>query len=352
MTIPASVTGVSNLAFYRVYVDATNSHFWTSDRNEFLTLINIQYAYVGEGVATFIMPYIDAQGNVSPQVTNSIPFYRAAFQGANLHYWTSDADEYFGRNGKHLPTGYLGEGIASYIFPASGAQLSDAPFTPAMETAPEQAVDDGTPALVSVANGASRARSGVVSPGQVLTVYGRHLGGKVLLNGAPAQVLESQAGKLQILVPTNLAGASEVTVEVSGTDNRRSSSVESARRTNPIKLTVVPADPAIFGSNAFGRGNAQARNADGTINGADHAAERGSVVTLFTTGFATANQPIEVHIAGRPAEVLSAHLSGTRAGTIEVQVRVPQEVEPAAYQPVVLHVGELFSQPGVTLAIR
>jgi uncharacterized protein (TIGR03437 family) len=64
------------------------------------------------------------------------------------------------------------------------------------------------------------------------------------------------------------------------------------------------------------------------------------------------DQPLEVHIGGRPADVVFVQNSGTRAGVIEVQVRVPQELEPAAFQPVLLRVGHLFSQPGVGLAIE
>jgi uncharacterized protein (TIGR03437 family) len=123
-----------------------------------------------------------------------------------------------------------------------------------------------------------------------------------------------------------------------------------------VKLSVVRANPAIFGSNAYGRGNAQARNADGTMNGAEHAALRGSVVTLYTTGFTTGSGsmdlPVEVHIGGRPADVIGMRESSTRAGVMEVQVRVPEAVEAAAFQPVVLHVGNSFSQPGVGLAIQ
>jgi uncharacterized protein (TIGR03437 family) len=115
---------------------------------------------------------------------------------------------------------------------------------------------------------------------------------------------------------------------------------------------VVSSNPSIFGTNQFGRGNAQAHNADGTINDAEHAAARGSVVTLYSTGFAPADQPVEVHIGGRPAEVIAAYESATRGGTIEVQVRVPENVDPADFQPVVLHIGNQFSQPGIGLAIR
>ena len=84
----------------------------------------------------------------------------------------------------------------------------------------------------------------------------------------------------------------------------------------------------------------------------EHAAARGSVVTLYTTGGGSLDLPVEVHIGGRPAEVMAMHVSATRAGAIEVRVRVPLTVEAAAFQPVVLHVGNLFSQPGVGLAIQ
>jgi uncharacterized protein (TIGR03437 family) len=126
------------------------------------------------------------------------------------------------------------------------------------------------------------------------------------------------------------------------------------RRTRAVKLSVVRANPALFGSNQYGRGNAQARNVDGTMNGTEHAAARGSLVTLYTTGFTTGamDLPVEVHIGGQPAEVIAMRESATRAGVLEVQVRVPLGVEAAAFQPVVLHVGNLFSQPGVGLAIQ
>jgi uncharacterized protein (TIGR03437 family) len=341
MNGPTTVGGTSNIAWYRVYVNSTNSHFWTSDRNEFLTLINQQQAYVGEGVAAFVMPYINAVGQVSPQVTNTIPFWRAAFQGANLHFWTSDPNEYNGTNGKQLPPGYKGEGIACYIFPASGpvgigtsAQFNDGT---AMLTE-----DDGIPAVVSVVNGASYVSNGVIAPGQTLTVYGRHLAGRVLLNRAPAQLIRTQDHEIQVVAPYNLVPGAEATLEVE----------HQGRRSKPLTLSVVASDPAIFGTNQYGKGIAQAHNEDGTSNGSEHPAARGSVVTFYVTGVGLSDMPVEVHIAGQPAEVTSTQVSGTRPGVIEVQIRVPETVEPAPFQPVLLHVGNLFSQPGVGLAIR
>src|ERR1039457_1275994 len=146
------------------------------------------------------MPYINALGQVSPQVTNTIPFYRAAFQGANKHFWTPDADEYFGRNGKHLPAGYFGEGIACYIFPASGAQFSGLAGAPVvLDAGAATEEDNGSPAVVSVVNGASFVPSGVIAPGEVLSIYGRHLGGRVSLNGVAAEVVSVQDHEIRVV---------------------------------------------------------------------------------------------------------------------------------------------------------
>ncbi|HVP09885.1 MAG TPA: BACON domain-containing carbohydrate-binding protein [Phycisphaerae bacterium] len=341
-----TVGGVSNMAWYRVFVNSTSSHFWTSDRNEFLTLINQQQAYVGEGVAAFVMPYINAQGQVSPQVTNTIPFYRAAYLGANLHYWTADADEYFNRNGKHLPTGYVGEGIACYIFPTSGAQFNDLPDQPALASAdvlpePEPA-DDGSPAVSSVANGTSPTATGVIVPGQVISLRGRHLGGTVWINGLAAEVIAARDTEVHVVVPAQLQGTAEASLEV---EHR-------GRRSRPLTLGVVPANPAIFGTNPYGLGNAQALNADGTTNSPRHPAARGSVVTLYTTGLGASDLSMEVHIAGFPAEVISAGPSVARPGVTELRVRVPEGIGPAAFQPVVLHIANQFSQPGIGISIE
>jgi uncharacterized protein (TIGR03437 family) len=203
-------------------------------------------------------------------------------------------------------------------------------------------VDDGLLSVTSVVNAASLVRNGTIAPGQVLSIYGRHLGGAVLLNGVPAQIIAAQENAIQILVPNDLGVASEVSVEVE----------HQGRRTPAVKLSVTAADPAIFVKSASGRGNAQARNEDGSVNDRQHPAARGSVVTLYTTGIAAGHLSLEAHVGGQPAEVLSTNVSATRAGVVEVQIRVPYAVSPMPFQPVVLHIGNLFSQPGVGLAIQ
>ncbi len=336
-----TVSGTPNIAWYRVFVNSTSSHMWTSDRNEFLTLVNQQQAYVGEGVAAFVMPYINAQGQQSPPVSNTVPFYRAAFQGQNLHFWTADADEFFGRNGKSLPSGYVGEGIACYIFPSTGAQ-GIGTAVPAPAPVPAVTEEDGRAAVVPVANGRGVAATDVIVPGQLLTIHGRHLGRQVLLNGAPLQVISQGENEIRVVVPAALTGA-EAKLEM---EHR-------GRRFGAMKLAVVSANPTILGANQFGKGNAEAQNEDGSANDVQHPASRGSVVTLFATGFSPrTTEAIEAHVGGRPAHVLSVRSSGARPGEIEVRIRVPDVGGPVDFQPVVLHIGETFSPPGVGLAIR
>jgi len=118
-------------------------------------------------------------------------------------------------------------------------------------------------------------------------MYGRNLGGRVLLNGKPAQVISAQGNEIQVMTPKDVAVGSELIVEV---EHR-------GKRSKPIKIDVVEANPAMFGSNEWGRGNAQARNEDGMVNSAQHRAARGSIVTLYTTGVGMV-LPVEVHCNG------------------------------------------------------
>jgi uncharacterized protein (TIGR03437 family) len=275
------------------------------------------------------MPYINAQGQVSPQPANTVPFYRAAYQGKNLHFWTPDADEFFGRNGRRLPTGYFGEGVACYIFPATGAPLSSAGA-------------DDAPTIVAAVSSGGYTPLGIVAPGQRLSLIGSRLGGKVWWNGEPVEAHSTADREMTVVAPAGLAGSSEAIVEVE----------HSGRRSRPLVLEVTPANPVLFGTDHFGRGHAQARNRDGTMNGAERPAARGSVVTLYAGGLGALDLPLAVRVGGKPAEVLSRRESATRPGLTEVEIRIPDALERSDFQPVVLQIGFLSSQPGIGLAIE
>jgi uncharacterized protein (TIGR03437 family) len=203
------------------------------------------------------------------------------------------------------------------------------------------AQDDGRPSMVSVGSDRGVTATGVIAPGQLLTIHGRHLGGRVLLDGKSAQVVWAGENEIGVVVPEELT-ESEVNVEVE----------HFGRRTEAVRLPVVSANPTILGTNPFGKGNAEAQNEDSMANDAEHPAARGSVVTLFATGLSVRSlEGFEVHVGGRPAEIVSARQSGTRPGIVEVRIRVP-DVERSSFQPTVLHVGNQFSAPGIGIAVR
>jgi hypothetical protein len=84
------------------------------------------------------------------------------------------------------------------------------------------------------------------------------------------------------------------------------------------------------------------------MNGGEYAAARGSVVTLYTAGYTVGDQPIEVHIGGRRKcsrrryrrRVREWLRCGSRCRTRRSRGRSSQ------------YLGNLFTQPGVALAIQ
>lgn len=71
--------------YYRLYNSTSLRHHWTSDANEYYTLI--QYLdWNGENIDSFILP---------SSATGSTPSHRLHYpQIPGLHHWTIDANEY------------------------------------------------------------------------------------------------------------------------------------------------------------------------------------------------------------------------------------------------------------------
>lgn len=104
---PGSVNGVAGVPLYRLYYEPGKRHFWTADRNEYVTLIKYRGMFFGEGSDGFILP---------SQAPGSIPLYRVVhrYEVPLIHHWTTDAYEYFvlGQSG-----GWIQEGVAGYMMP-------------------------------------------------------------------------------------------------------------------------------------------------------------------------------------------------------------------------------------------
>jgi uncharacterized protein (TIGR03437 family) len=191
-------------------------------------------------------------------------------------------------------------------------------------------------------------------------LYGNILAGtSVLFNGIAAPLLYVSASQISAVVPYEVREPSvAVMVQLAGP----------GRTTQPFTLPFAVVTPGIFTQNLTGSGPANATNQDGSLNSSAHPAAAGSLLTFTATGEGqTAPEGIDgktagavpprpsfgvsVTIGGKQATVQSAGgMAGVVAGVMAVTVQVPAGL--TGEVPVVLSVGGIPSQPGVTVFVQ
>lgn len=232
--------------------------------------------------------------------------------------------------------------------------------------------------LVGAVVDAASQRLDPVSPGKIVVIYGVGLGPPQLIqnqpsigqssngqfgtrvggtavsfNGIAAPILYTSATQVAAVVPYALSGTrAEVIVTYQGEDSA------------PFTIPIVLAAPGIFTSNQLGAGQAAAINAaDGGLNTAGSPVKIGGYISLYATGegqtspagvdgkvdSSTARPilPVTATIDGIPALVQYAGgVPGQVAGLMQVNVQIPEGVQPGGYVPVVLQVGNMSTTPG------
>ena len=241
----------------------------------------------------------------------------------------------------------------------------------------ERIIPEALVTPLSVTSAASY-RGGVVSPGEILAIFGSGIGPaalaagsvangrvglaagetRVLFDGEAAPILYASAGQTGVVAPFGLEQRSAVRLEIE----------YQGRRTLPVILPVERTKPALFTANNAGFGQAAALNEDGTVNGAANPAARGAVIVLYLTGGGATNPPAAdgivvtgpQNLAARAAVFLGATEAAPLyagaapslvAGAVQINVRVPANA-PAGNLPVVVRIDGRDSQPGVTIAVR
>jgi uncharacterized protein (TIGR03437 family) len=212
---------------------------------------------------------------------------------------------------------------------------------------------------VSAVTNAASNLAGAIAPGELVVLYGSGLGGAqtVLFNGVAGPLLYVTPGQVSAVAPYALGGGAVQVV------------VQSANAASaPVSVAGVSMAPGVFTSDGSGRGQAAAVNQDGTRNGTAAPAAAGSLLSLLATGegqtlpagvdgkvaAAPAPQPVATltaTIGGVAAEVRSAGgVAGQIAGVMQVNVVVPGGL--SGVVPVVITVGGVASQSGVTVVVR
>ncbi len=257
----------------------------------------------------------------------------------------------------------------------SGTQTVIVPVTTFITTGPAT-----PPFLGSIVNAASQTPS-AVAPGEILTIYGFGAGpsntagftldasgnvatslngAQVLFDGRPAPMIYGSAYMANVIVPYEIANQATTTIEL------QYGGVTSAGWSVPVAASA----PGIFTLGAAGLGQGAVLNQDNSVNGASNPAARGSVIQIYATGEGQTSPPgvtgsvigtdlkrpilpVTVSIGGQDAVVQYKGSAGDSvAGLLQVNAIVPQSVIPGAAVPVIVSVGGVPSQGGVTVAVQ
>jgi uncharacterized protein (TIGR03437 family) len=236
-----------------------------------------------------------------------------------------------------------------------------------------------SPVVLAEANAASYA-AGAVAPGDIVVIWGRSFspaatytlqltsdgsvtsslaGTRVLFDGVPAPLLYTTEDQLGAIVPYEVDGHSQTSLQVE----------YQGIQSGPLVLAVTKSSPGVFTLDGSGQGQGAILNQDGTINGPGNPAPRGSVVSVYATGEGQTSPPgadggiVEVSgirpllpvtgsIGDQSAEVSYAGSAvGQVSGLLQVNMQVPASAPSGGAVPLRITIGG-SSQSGVTIAVQ
>jgi endo-1,4-beta-xylanase len=266
-------------------------------------------------------------------------------------------------------------------YPGFGAALPfDANYRPKPAVGPLIGALQTAPPVLSagaIVNAASY-QGGAVAPGELVTLFqvkygpatlvGAQLdtnglvssnlaGTQVFFDGVAAPLIYAVAGQVTVVVPFEVAGRQQTVIQYQ----------YNGVKSNAVTVPVTPSFPAIFAADATGSGLGAILNQDYSLNTTANPAAGGSVIAVFATGGGTIKGgatdgalapgpgdqtlPVTATIGGVPAVVVYAGPApGEVNGVMQVNLTVPTGLTGA--QPVVITVGNVPSQMGITVAVK
>jgi uncharacterized protein (TIGR03437 family) len=240
-----------------------------------------------------------------------------------------------------------------------------------------------------VLNAASFAQGQAVTQGSLVSIFGSNLASRlaqadsiplstsladvtVTFNGIPAPILfvsPDPSGQINAQVPWETMGGGVGSGTATVVVRRGNVSSE------PRQIPIAPVSPGIF-TTQFGVGPAIAINGDGTLAAPENSipglrtrpARIGEVIVVLATGLGqvdppgrTANASVDalrrtmatptVLIGGREATVHFSGLAPEFVGVNQLNVGIPQGVQPGNAVPIQLRMGSITTSDRVTIAI-
>ena len=180
----------------------------------------------------------------------------------------------------------------------------------------------------------------------MVTIFGTNLGVpglKITFDGTAAQLTYTTAGQAGAIVPTAVSGKTLTSVIAT----------YGAQSSPAATKTVAPTAPGLFTINASGTGPGAILNQTGTLNSATAPAAKGTIVAIYLTGggvnMSTANTTVT--IGGQTATLAYAGVAPGVPGLNQINATIPAASATGA-QPVVVNIGGVASQTGVTVNVQ
>ncbi len=220
---------------------------------------------------------------------------------------------------------------------------------------------------------------GAVAPGELVSLFGTALGPAagaglaftnpwlvsnalegvhVLFDGVPAPIVFASSGQVNTVVPNGVGGQSSTMLQLEYL----------GAVSPPVSLPVAATAPGVFAANGSGQG-AILNATTGGVNSAANAAARGDWVSIFATGGGATspaivdgmlasvqsqvNAKISVTMGGLPCTLNYAGAAPYLiSGVLQINAQVPAGVTPGPAVPLLVTIGGVDSQAGVTLSVK
>jgi uncharacterized protein (TIGR03437 family) len=234
------------------------------------------------------------------------------------------------------------------------------------------------PTVKAVTSAASYA-SGVVAPGELITIFGSAIGPPSLTvapsGTAPLTLSNTSVSFDGILAPIYYVSATQTSVQVPYNISKGQTVVRltyNGVTSAGMTLTSLPASPGLFTTDSSGQRQLAALNGDLSVNSASNPATRGAALVLYGTGEGQTSPPVvegsrvpiiaplpqtqlpvAVTIGGQPASVQYAgETPGLLSGLLQINVTVPDNAPVGANIPVQVTINGQPTQSNVTVAVK
>jgi len=234
---------------------------------------------------------------------------------------------------------------------------------------------DAGPSLLGTANAASGLVSNLVSPSELISLYGIGIGPTAAISGRVENgAFTSSLGGYQVLfddipAPLLYAGPTQINtivpIEVAGQDSTRLQIIGPSVTVYGPTLQLRPSQPDIFLNSQTGL--AAALNQDGSLNSPQNPAMPGSIVSIFSTGNGILGSDGQILMQASsglslPAAILASGLEeslevlyagnapGLVAGVYQTNFRLPNPLPSGNTFEFELLVGDAISQ-GASIAV-